>query len=50
VDSGHVPRVQRLTEKEFIMNFDKPRKPVIITDVCYNWKAMSTWHLIPWLV
>uniref|UniRef100_A0A6B2L3R4 JmjC domain-containing protein n=1 Tax=Arcella intermedia TaxID=1963864 RepID=A0A6B2L3R4_9EUKA len=42
-DPGVVPRVQRLTEEEFTLLYDRPRRPCILTDICYKWEAFTQW-------
>jgi len=43
-DTGHVPRVSRLTEPDFVVNYDKPNRPCIITDVVTTWPAFQLWQ------
>eukprot|EP01127_Copromyxa_protea_P016391 TRINITY_DN485_c0_g1_i3.p1 TRINITY_DN485_c0_g1~~TRINITY_DN485_c0_g1_i3.p1 ORF type:complete len:1020 (-),score=251.96 TRINITY_DN485_c0_g1_i3:107-3139(-) len=43
LDTGHIPRVTRLTEADFIVNYDKPHRPCIMTDVVPFWPAFHSW-------
>mmetsp|Transcript_13995 Transcript_13995/g.15463 ORF Transcript_13995/g.15463 Transcript_13995/m.15463 type:complete len:485 (-) Transcript_13995:110-1564(-) len=40
----HIPRVSNISVEEFIEKYENPGKPVIITDVMNNWKAMKKWN------
>ena len=39
-----IERVERLTKKEFIENYYKPQKPVVITNQIEDWPAFSKWN------
>eukprot|EP01126_Amoeba_proteus_P008428 TRINITY_DN13113_c0_g1_i3.p1 TRINITY_DN13113_c0_g1~~TRINITY_DN13113_c0_g1_i3.p1 ORF type:complete len:323 (-),score=65.21 TRINITY_DN13113_c0_g1_i3:914-1882(-) len=43
IDTGHIPRVSRLTETDFIVNYDRAARPVILPDVIPFWPAASLW-------
>lgn len=40
-----VPRVKNITKKEFIENYYKPRRPVLIEGLTENWSARKKWTL-----
>ena len=40
-----VPRVQTITKKEFINNYFKPQKPVVIERFIEDWPAFQKWNL-----
>ena len=40
-----VPRVQTITKEDFIKNYFKPQKPVVIERCIENWPAYSKWNL-----
>jgi len=40
-----IERVEKLTKKEFIENYYKPQKPVIITKQIEDWPAFTKWNL-----
>lgn len=39
-----IDRVEKLTKKEFIENYYKPQKPVVITNQIEDWPAFSKWN------
>ncbi len=39
-----IERVEKLTKKEFIENYYKPQKPVVITNQIEDWPAFSKWN------
>lgn len=39
-----IERVEKLTKKEFIDNYYKPQKPVVITNQIEDWPAFSKWN------
>ena len=39
-----IERVEKLTEKEFIENYYKPQKPVVITRQLEDWPAFEKWN------
>ncbi|AXT18767.1 cupin-like domain-containing protein [Flavobacteriaceae bacterium AU392] len=40
-----VPRVKTITKEEFIKNYFKPQKPVVITNLIEDWPAYNKWNL-----
>jgi len=40
-----IPRVSSLTKSEFLNNFLKPQKPVVIQNFVQDWPAYSKWNL-----
>ena len=40
-----IPRVKSITKKEFIANYFKPQKPVVIERFIEDWPAYSKWSL-----
>ena len=40
-----IPRVKTLTKEEFITNYFKPQKPVVIEQCIEHWPAYSKWSL-----
>lgn len=40
-----VPRVKNITKEEFINNYYKPQKPVLIENLTQNWNAYKKWDL-----
>ncbi len=40
-----IPRVKTLTREEFIKNYFKPQKPVVIERLVEDWPAYSKWNL-----
>ena len=40
-----VPRVKTITKKEFIKNYFRPQKPVVIEGFIENWPAYNKWSL-----
>jgi hypothetical protein len=40
-----IERVSKLTKKEFINNYYKPQKPVVITNQIEDWPAFEKWNL-----
>jgi len=40
-----IPRVSSLTKSEFVNNFLKPQKPVVIENYVQDWPAYSKWSL-----
>jgi hypothetical protein len=40
-----VPRVKTITKKEFIQNYFKPQKPVVIEGFIKDWPAYNKWSL-----
>jgi hypothetical protein len=38
-----IDRREKLSYKEFLSEYEKPLRPVIITDALKNWKALSKW-------
>ncbi|SFU58518.1 Cupin-like domain-containing protein [Pustulibacterium marinum] len=45
LDLVQVPRVKTITKQEFIENYFKPQKPVVIEKFIENWPAYSKWSL-----
>ena len=41
-----VERRSNLSLEEFIEEYEKPSKPVIITDVVTNWEAYKSWNKV----
>lgn len=39
-----IERVEKLTKEEFIKNYYKPQKPVVITNQIEDWPAFSKWN------
>lgn len=44
-DYIQIERVEKLTKKEFIENYYKPQKPVVITRQIEDWPAFTKWDL-----
>ena len=44
-DYIEIERVEKLTKKEFIKNYYKPQKPVVITHQIEDWPAFEKWNL-----
>ena len=40
-----VPRVKKITKREFIKNYFKPQKPVVIEQSIEEWPAYSKWNM-----
>lgn len=40
-----IPRVKSLNKKEFINNYFKPQRPVVIENCIEDWPAFSKWNL-----
>ena len=40
-----VPRVKTITKEDFIKNYFKPQKPVVIERFIEDWPAYSKWSL-----
>ncbi|RMB56421.1 cupin-like domain-containing protein [Dokdonia sinensis] len=40
-----IPRVHTITKKEFLRDYVKPQKPVVIEHLIDDWKAYNTWKL-----
>ena len=40
-----VPRVKSISRKEFITDYLKPQRPLIIEDLCRDWPAYQRWSL-----
>ena len=40
-----IPRVAHITKEEFVNNFYKPQKPVVIEKFIEDWPAYSKWNL-----
>ncbi|NNE02422.1 MAG: cupin-like domain-containing protein [Eudoraea sp.] len=45
MDLQEIPRVSSLTKNEFLDNFLKPQKPVVIENYIEDWPAYSKWNL-----
>lgn len=45
LDLQQIPRVKTLKKKEFINNYFKPQKPVVIENCIEDWPAFSKWNL-----
>ena len=43
VERQNVPRCANLSKDEFVERFERPNRPVIITDVVTKWPAFSKW-------
>lgn len=41
----HIPRVKNLSKKDFLNDYFKPQKPVVIEDCIENWPAYTKWNL-----
>ena len=39
-----IERVDKLTKEEFIKNYYKPQKPVVITNQIEDWPAFTKWN------
>lgn len=42
---AEVPRVERLSREEFLRDYFKPQRPVVLTGQFGHWKAVKTWSL-----
>ena len=40
-----VPRVKKITKREFIKHYFKPQKPVVIEQSIEEWPAYSKWNM-----
>ena len=40
-----IPRVKTITKEDFIKNYFKPQKPVVIEGFIENWPAYTKWSL-----
>lgn len=40
-----IPRVKRLSKKEFLENYVRPQRPVVIEDLTKDWPAYEKWSL-----
>lgn len=40
-----IPRVKKITKREFINNYFKPQKPVVIEQSVEDWPAYSKWNM-----
>lgn len=45
MDLQEIPRVQNISKKDFIKNYLKPQKPVVIEQLIEDWPAFSKWNL-----
>lgn len=45
MDLKEIPRVSSLTKSEFLNNFLKPQKPVVIQNYIQDWPAYTKWNL-----
>ncbi len=45
MDLQEIPRVKTITKEEFIKNYFKPQKPVVIEKFVEDWPAFSKWNL-----
>ena len=45
LDLQDIPRVQTITKKEFLQNYFKPQKPVVIERFIEDWPAFKKWNL-----
>ena len=45
LDLQDIPRVKTITKKEFLNNYFKPQKPVVIERYIEDWPAYSKWSL-----
>lgn len=45
LDLQDIPRVQTITKKEFLQNYFKPQKPVVIERFIEDWPAYQKWDL-----
>ncbi|MEW5738981.1 MAG: cupin-like domain-containing protein [Myxococcota bacterium] len=41
--SSAIPRVKRLTKRAFLRDFYAPQRPVVLTGMMRDWKALSRW-------
>ena len=41
----NIPRVKTITKEDFILNYFKPQKPVVIEEGIKGWPAYSKWNL-----
>ena len=42
---AEIPRVKRISKEEFIKNYVKPQKPVVIENLIEDWPAFEKWNL-----
>jgi len=40
-----IPRLKTISKEDFIKNYYKPQKPVVIEDLTLDWPAFSKWNL-----
>ncbi|MFW2376465.1 MAG: cupin-like domain-containing protein, partial [Cellulophaga baltica] len=40
-----IPRVSQITKAEFVANYFKPQKPVVIERFIEDWPAYTKWNL-----
>ena len=40
-----IPRVSKITKEEFLKNYFKPQKPLVIKSFIEDWPAYSKWNL-----
>lgn len=40
-----IPRVEKISKKDFLLNFVKPQKPVVLTHLVDEWPAVKKWNL-----
>lgn len=45
MDLQEIPRIKTLTKEEFLKNYFKPQKPVVIERFIEDWPAFSKWNL-----
>lgn len=45
IKTTQIPRVQNISKADFIKNYYKPQKPVLIEGLTKNWKAFQKWNL-----
>ncbi|MGO3181404.1 MAG: cupin-like domain-containing protein [Aequorivita sp.] len=45
IKTTEIPRVQNISKADFIKNYYKPQKPVLIEGLTKNWKAFEKWNL-----
>ncbi|WP_290698265.1 cupin-like domain-containing protein [Lacinutrix sp.] len=41
----HIPRVETISKEDFIKNYFKPQKPVVIERFIHHWPAYKKWNL-----
>src|SRR5690606_20867489 len=39
-----IPRLETISKEDFVANYVKPQKPVVVTNITKEWPAYKSWH------